>query len=275
MEKQSSSVVARLLGRLVGYMRRFLFRFLSVGPIPRHVAFILDGNRRYARKWKMDDRMGYKVGFLALMRLMRCCHELGVKYITVYVFSIENFKRRPEEVQTVMELMLEKIEGLIKEEGILNQYGVRVEFAGNLKLLAEPVRIAAEKAMRVTAHNKSLVLVVGVAYTSTDEMTHAAEECCRDKADRGSQQQLVEVADVERHMYMAVAPDPEILLRTSGETRLSNFLLWQTSNSLLYSPAALWPEVGLRHLVWAVLNFQRVQPYLHKRRNHLYLSTQQ
>ncbi|KAL1566661.1 ditrans,polycis-polyprenyl diphosphate synthase [Salvia divinorum] len=274
MEKQSNSLVVRLVGSLVGYMRRFLFRFLSVGPIPCHVAFILDGNRRYARKWKMDDRMGYKVGFLALMRLMRCCHELGVKYITVYVFSIENFKRRPEEVQNVMELMLEKIEGLIKEEGILNQYGVRMEFVGNLKLLAEPVRIAAEKAMRLTAHHKSLVLVVAVAYTSTDEITHAAQECCQDKAAHGNQQQLVEVADVERHMYMAVAPDPDILLRTSGETRLSNFLLWQTSNSLLYSPAVLWPEVGLHHLVWAVLNFQRVQSYLHKRRNCLYLSTQ-
>lgn len=274
MEEQTDSLMVRLLGSSASYVRRFLFRALSVGPVPRHIAFILDGNRRYARKWKLDDGTGYRAGFLALMRLMKCCYELGVKYITVYVFSIENFKRRPEEVQSVMDLMLEKIEGLLKEENIVQQYGVKVEFVGNLKLLSDPVRNAAEKAMKATAHNERLILVVAVAYTSTDEMAKAAHRCCQDKIAHGNHehnhdQELVEVADVERRMYMAIAPDPDILVRTSGETRLSNFMLWQTSNSLLYSPKALWPEIGLRHIIWAVLNFQRVQPYLHTRRNHL------
>ncbi|XP_057809381.1 dehydrodolichyl diphosphate synthase 6-like isoform X1 [Salvia miltiorrhiza] len=271
MERQSSSLVVRLLGSSASYMRRFLFRVLSVGPVPHHVAFILDGNRRFARKWKMEDVMGYRAGFLSLMTLIKCCYELGVKYITIYVFSIENFKRKPDEVRSVMDLMLEKIEGLLKEESILEQYGVRLEFVGNLKLLNESVRISAEKAMKATACNDRVILVVAVAYTSTDEMVHAAEQCCQDKSVDGK---LVEVADVERHMYMAGVPDPDILVRTSGETRLSNFLLWQTSNSLLYSPKALWPDVGLHHLIWAVLNFQRVQPYLRTRRNYLPLSTQ-
>ncbi|XP_047957082.1 dehydrodolichyl diphosphate synthase 6-like [Salvia hispanica] len=253
----SSNIIVRLFGSWVSYMRKCLFQVLSVGPVPSHLAFILDGNRRYARKWGLGEGMGHRAGFLSLMTLMKYCYELGVKYITVYAFSIDNFKRKPDEVQGVMDLMLEKIEGLVKEESIVNQYGVRVEFVGNLKLLSEPVRNAAEKAMRITAHNNRAILLIAVAYTSTDEIAHAAHQSCLDRKEG-----VIRLSDVERHMYMGVAPDPEILVRTSGETRLSNFLLWQTSSSLLSSPKALWPEMGLRHLVWLVLNFQRVQPYL-------------
>lgn len=274
MENSNNSVVVRLFGSSVSYMRRWLFRVLSVGPVPSHLAFILDGNRRYARKWKLGEGMGHRAGFLSLMTLMKYCYELGIKYVTIYAFSIDNFKRKPDEVQYVMDLMLEKIEGLLKEQSIVNQYGVRVEFVGNLKLLSDPVRYAAEKAMEATANNDTSVLLIAVAYTSTDEIAHAAQVSCQDKIAESIDRQAdvnnaIKLADVERHMYMAVAPDPDILVRTSGETRLSNFLLWQTSNSLLYSPKALWPEIGLRHLVWAVLNFQRVQPYLERRKKLL------
>lgn len=245
--------------------------------------------------------MGYSAGFLALMTLLKYCYELGVKYITIYVFSIENFKRRPGEVQSVMDLMVEKIQGMLKEEGVVKQYGVKVKFVGNLKLLNDSVRTAVEAAMNATASNDKVVLVVAVAYTSTDEMAHASEESCLEKAvkiqnienhkdfveigelegkvymngENGKKssnsdgRNVIKVGDVERNMYMAIAPDPDILIRTSGETRLSNFMLWQTTNTLLYSPKALWPEIELRHLVWAVLNFQRVRPYLERRRKQL------
>ncbi|KAI3462315.1 hypothetical protein Pfo_018995 [Paulownia fortunei] len=288
MENKRDTLVVRLFGSSVSYMRRCLFRVLSVGPVPNHLAFILDGNRRYAKKWNLGEGMGHRAGFLSLMTLMKYCYELGVKYVTIYAFSIDNFKRRPEEVQYVMDLMLEKIEGLLKEESIVNKYGVRVYFIGNLKLLSEPVRLAAEKAMKATSNNDKSILLICVAYTSTDEIVHAAQESCEDKwaeiqslmkisearngevdEEKKDANDVIKLADVERHMYMGVAPDPDILVRTSGETRLSNFLLWQTSNCLLYSPKALWPEIGLRHLVWAVLNFQRIHPYLERRRKQL------
>lgn len=293
----SSTTTVKLLGSTVSYMRRCLFRVLSVGPVPSHLAFILDGNRRYARKWNLGEGMGHRAGFLSLMTLMKYCYELGVKYVTIYAFSIDNFKRKPDEVQYVMDLMLEKIEGLLKEEHIVNQYGVRVLFVGNLNLLSAPVKLAADKAMEATAKNDRAILLIAVAYTSTDEIAHGCQESCLEKStkiqngevwrkvfngederhvfvSRGSMRKsssldvkgLIKVEDVERHMYMAGAPDPDILVRTSGETRLSNFLLWQTSCSLLYSPRALWPEMGLRHLVWMVLNFQRVQYYLERTR---------
>lgn len=375
VEKYSGNGLNRLFGDLASFLRRCLFRVLSVGPLPTHLAFIMDGNRRYAKKHNLEQGDGHKAGYLALMSLLQYCYELGIKYVTVYAFSIENFKRRPDEVQSLMDLMLEKIGALLMEESVVNQYGIRVYFIGNLKLLTEPVRVAAEKVMRETANNNKAVLLVCVAYTSSDEIVHAVEESCKDKRkdiplwnsypseaytyngviedvkegemingiivhdvqnlcdDRLDETQglkgsigfngevggfkkengfttydahesfeskwdqvltpkasrtekssglevescenlreihpIIKLVDVEKHMYMAVAPDPDILIRSSGETRLSNFLLWQTSHCPLYSPAVLWPEIGLWQLVWVILNFQRAHSYLEKKKKQL------
>lgn len=278
MRGDNDGIFIKLLGALVTSMRRFMFRVISVGPIPNHIAFIMDGNRRYAKKNKLEQLSGHNAGFMALMSLLGYCYELGLKYVTVYAFSIDNFKRRPEEVQQLMDLMLEKIEGLLKEESIVNQYGVRLYFIGNLNLLHEPVRNAAEKAMLATAKNTKTVLLICVAYTSTDEITHSAQESCVKKWDgtangdydgeitkQREEKRTIKLVDLEKHMYMGVAPDPDILIRSSGETRLSNFLLWQSSNCVLYSPRALWPEIGLWHVMWAVLNFQRYHSYVEKK----------
>ncbi|KAF8377441.1 hypothetical protein HHK36_030818 [Tetracentron sinense] len=289
MEKGGAGTSSLLLGTLGSLMRKCLFSVLSVGPIPNHIAFILDGNRRYARKWKLKEGGGHRVGFLALMSLLKYCYELGVKYVTIYAFSIDNFNRKPNEVKYVMDLMQEKIEGLLKEENILRRYGVRVYFVGKLSLLSDPVRIAAEKAMLATADNTNAVLLVCVAYTSTNEIVHAIAESYKEK--QGKSQDLnsngvcsnegvgvdetdqeknrIKLSDLEKHMYMAVAPDPDILVRTSGETRLSNFLMWQSTYCHLYSPEALWPEIGLQHLVWSVLVFQRHHSYMEKKKKQL------
>lgn len=352
MQKSTGGITSHLLEGLCCYLRRCVFAILSVGPVPNHIAFIMDGNRRYAKKRNLGEGDGHRAGFAALLSILRYCYELRVRYVTVYAFSIDNFKRKPKEVETFMELMREKIEELLQQESIIHEYGVRLHFIGNLQLLAEPVRLAVEKAMRVTAHNNERVLLICVAYTSRDEIVHAVEESCKDKwnevqaskeakvsndafarineglernsldlhfqdsgtkicsrvvdrveggvkdgllehnaekhdcnyseAEITSCNGLVEITeerrykqsglpsiklvDVEKHMYMAVAPDPDILIRTSGEARLSNFLLWQTSTCPLYAPKALWPEIGLRHLVWAVLNFQRHHFYLEKKK---------
>ncbi|KAM2408019.1 hypothetical protein ACFX1X_027117 [Malus domestica] len=274
-ESESRAIASQKLGGLGTFLRKCLFSVVSVGPIPEHIAFIMDGNRRYAKRRNLPVGEGHRAGFPSLMSILR----------------IDNFKRRPDEVKTLMDLLREKIEGLLEKESIVNQFGNRVYFIGNLKLLNESVRVAAEKAMKATANNSKAVLLICVAYTSCDEIIHAVEESCNVKkseiraqingakggrnGDEGefleSEKQLpvVKVVNVEKHLYMSVAPDPDILIRTSGETRLSNFLLWQTSNCPLYSPAALWPDLGLWHLVWAILNFQRNDNYLEKKRKQM------
>nr|XP_016495908.1 PREDICTED: dehydrodolichyl diphosphate synthase 6-like [Nicotiana tabacum] len=284
MLKSMDGLAEKLFGSSLLYMLKPLFRILSVGPIPNHVAFILDGNRRYAKKRNMAVSNGYRAGFMAIMSMLKYCYVLGVKYMTIYAFSIDNFKRRPEEVQYLMDLMLEKIEGLLHKESVVNQYGVRVHFVGNLKLLSEPVRVAAEKAMQATANNTNSTLLICVAYSSTDEIVHAVQSSCQEKWNEIQElnanqpqnvevtkeiqelNQIIQLVDIERHMYMRLAHNPDMLIRTSGETRLSNFLLWQTTNCLLYSPKVLFPEIGLRHLIWAVLHFQRLYPHLEKRK---------
>lgn len=286
MEREAS-ITGGYWRRFSSFLRKCMFNVLSVGPVPNHIAFIMDGNRRYAKKRNLPVGDGHRAGFSSLMWILGYCYELGVKYVTIYAFSIDNFKRLPNEVQTLMDLMLEKIEELLKEESIVNQYGIRLCFIGNLKLLSDNVREAVERAMKVTAKNDRAVLLICVAYTSTDEIVHAVEESCEDKLDRSQTvdkinawtnhsdqtppedhkyDTAIKVLDIENRMYMAVAPDPDILVRSSGETRLSNFLLWQSGHCQLYSPAALWPDIGLWHLVCAVLCYQRSYPYLQKKR---------
>ncbi|XP_047324970.1 dehydrodolichyl diphosphate synthase 6-like [Impatiens glandulifera] len=253
-------------------MRSLIFRILSVGPIPNHIAFIMDGNRRYSKKHNLGQGDGHKAGFIALMSLLKYCYELGIKYVTIFAFSIDNFRRHPAEVQYVMDLMQDKMEILLKETTIVHDYGVRIHFVGDLKLLPTPVRLAAEKVMRATANNNRTVLFVCVAYTSLNQIIRAVEEACHEKIIKiddcinYKDEEVIMEVDIEKYADMAVAPDPDILVRSSGETRLSNFLLWQTSNCMLYSPKALWPEMSLKHIVWAVLDYQRHYLFLEKQR---------
>ncbi|KAG0477359.1 hypothetical protein HPP92_014200 [Vanilla planifolia] len=256
-------------------LRRLLFSILAFGPMPNHIAFIMDGNRRYANR-RMEQGTGHRAGFSALISVLRYCYEMGVKYVTIYAFSIENFKRKPEEVQSTMNLMKEKIDELMQKQSIVSEYGVRVNFLGNLNLLENDVRLSIEKFMRSTSNNTEPVLSICVAYTSTDEITHAIEKSCCEKKHlmlqknpNGFQnvltgEDIVSVDDLESYLYTASCPDPDIIIRTSGETRLSNFLLWQSSFTQLQSPAPLWPEFSLRHLAWAILQYQRAFSYLEK-----------
>ncbi|KAJ0753660.1 putative rubber cis-polyprenylcistransferase [Helianthus annuus] len=284
-EERPSGVISKWLGGLISTMRRLLFTFMSSGPIPQHIAFIMDGNRRFAKKWKLDEGAGHKAGFLSLLSVLKYCYEVGVKYVTVYAFSLDNFNRRPDEVQYVMDIMYEKIQGFLKELDMVNRYGVRVLFIGDLNRLDEPVRLAAEKAMEATAKNTKTYLLVCVAYTSSHEIPRAIYEACQEKSlalassgknddgivnddddDDDDDDDVIKVVDLEKHMYMGVVPDPDILVRSSGETRLSNFLLWQSTNSLLYSPKALWPEMGFWQVVWGILKYQNKCYYLEKKK---------
>ncbi|OVA19571.1 Decaprenyl diphosphate synthase-like [Macleaya cordata] len=284
-----NTIGTKFLGKLGYLFRKCIFSVVSVGPIPTHIAFIMDGNRRYARKYNLKEGSGHRVGFLALMTMLKYCSELGVKYVTAYAFSADNFKRQPVEVQYVMDLMQEKIEELLKEESTLSRFGVRLHFVGNLKLLKESTRAAVEKAMAATANNNNIMVLICVAYSSTDEIVNAVQESYNEKhrkvqeqdssgsggdlievdSDENDQEFAIKISDLERRMYMSVFPEPDILVRSSGANRLSNFLLWQTTNCYLYSPAVLWPEISLWHLVWVILNFQRVQPNLEKKKKQL------
>jgi ditrans,polycis-polyprenyl diphosphate synthase len=270
-------VTTGVLASLQNFLRKCLVAVLSYGPMPKHIAFIMDGNRRYAKFRSIQEGTGHRVGFSALMSNLLYCYEMGVKYITVYAFSIDNFKRDPSEVKTLMDLMEEKINELLEKSSVINKLNCRINFWGNLDMLCEPVRLAAQKLMESTAGNTGLVLSVCMPYNSTSEIVNAVNEACAERRETSQKQNSgdavnngvrseISVADLDRHMYSAGCPDPDIVIRTSGESRLSNFLLWQTTFSHLQNPDPLWPEFSFSHLVWALLQYQRVYPYLEQNR---------
>ncbi|GAQ89029.1 di-trans,polycis-polyprenyl diphosphate synthase [Klebsormidium nitens] len=234
----------------------------------------MDGNRRYADRSKIDRRSGHVSGYASLMKTLEACLNLGVEVITVYAFSIDNFKRSPEEVSALMDLVEEKLIALAKETELINKYGICVKLVGNTSLLPEAVQRAGKHAEAVTGHHSRSRLNLALAYTSRDEIRHAVE-CVRDDFVAGSRPSSEVNQDphaqssgrpfqaaIEEHLYTSGCPPVDLLVRTSGEARLSNFLLWQSSSACLAFCQALWPEFSFRHLVWAVLEYQRAKPWL-------------
>jgi ditrans,polycis-polyprenyl diphosphate synthase len=274
-------ITTGVLASFQNFFRKCLIAVLSYGPMPKHIAFIMDGNPRYAKFISVLEGTGHRAGFSALMANLLYCFEMGVKYITVYAFSIDNFKRDPTEVQNLMDLMEEKINELLENRNVINKLNCRINFWGNLDMLCEPVSLAARKLMESTAENTGLVLSVRMPYNSTSETVNAVNEVCAERrqmlqkenagnfdvpAAKNDVPSEISVADLDRYMYSAGCPDPDIVIRTSGETRLSNFLLWQTTFSHLQNPDPLWPEFSFKDHVWAILQYQRAHPYLEQNR---------
>lgn len=231
-------------------------RVLKQGPIPHHVAFIMDGNRRFAREQNINRSHGHLKGFERLAKTLDWCLELGITEVTVYAFSIENFKRSQEEVDGIMDLAREKFIKLIAEKDKLMEHGVRVRVLGKLTMLPEDLQITIAYAEEMTKDNNKAQLNVCMAYTSREEMCHAMREAA-EGVQRGILQEDDLSEDVlEQCLYTSQSPSPDLLLRTSGEVRLSDFLLWQSSYAVLSFMPVLWPDFSVWHLYVGVLHYQ-------------------
>ncbi|OMO71258.1 Di-trans-poly-cis-decaprenylcistransferase-like protein [Corchorus capsularis] len=178
-----------------------------------------------------------------------------------------------------MDLLKFTFELSTEKSSIAHRYNIKFHFSGNLDLLSEPVTNAAKELMAKTANYSKFVFTFCIAYTSTDEMVHAVQVACKERQSEMRElkgiagdyepEKPVKVVDIEKHMYMAIAPDLDIVVRSAGENRLSNFLLWQMANIDLYSTPTLWPEMNFWHLVLAVLDYQRNHSYLEKKKKLL------
>ncbi|XP_073728667.1 dehydrodolichyl diphosphate synthase complex subunit DHDDS [Misgurnus anguillicaudatus] len=237
-------------------LERLTANILRAGPMPKHVAFIMDGNRRYAQKRHVERQEGHTQGFDKLAETLRWCLNLGIHEVTVYAFSIENFKRSREEVDGLMELARQKFSRLLMEQENLEKHGVRIRVLGDLTLLPLDLQQVIAKAVVSTrAHNKCF-LNVCFAYTSRYEIANAVKEMAW-----GVEQGLIKSSDVSEVLlseclYSSNSPNPDLLIRTSGEVRLSDFLLWQTSYSCLAFQSVLWPEYSFWNLCEAILQYQ-------------------
>ncbi|XP_035744293.1 dehydrodolichyl diphosphate synthase complex subunit DHDDS isoform X2 [Egretta garzetta] len=208
-------------------IERFCANIIKAGPMPKHVAFIMDGNRRYAQKCHVERQQGHSQGFDKLAQTLRWCLNLGIREVTVYAFSIENFKRSKEEVDGLMDLARQKFSRLLEEQESLKKHGVCIRVLGDLPLLPLDIQELIAQAVLATRNYNKCFLNVCFAYTSRHEISNAVREMAW-----GVEQGLLEPSDVsesllDKCLYTNNSPDPDLLIRTSGEVRLSDFLLWQ------------------------------------------------
>lgn len=223
--------------------------------VPCHVAIIMDGNGRWAKKRALNRLKGHKAGIEAVREAIRCANDIGVDYLTIYSFSTENWKRPQEEVSGLMELfaktMLAEVDGLHEEQ-------VRVRTIGDLSMLPEETRQAFDRAWEKTKNNSGMTLVVAVNYGSRQEIIQAVEKTAvqlAEKRDQGSAALTEEL--FKGNLYTVDIPDPDLLIRTSGEMRISNFLLWQIAYTELYCTDVLWPDFTRYDFLSAVLAYQK------------------
>ena len=240
------------------FHERMACRIVSAGPIPKHVAFIMDGNRRFARDrgWNVAD--GHRSGYDKLEETLRWCCELGVHGVTVYAFSIENFKRSAEEVGALMSLTTEKLRKMSEEDNLIQKRGVRVRIVGDLSRVSDELRTAMRHVMRMTQGNSKHTLTVCFSYTSRNEIASSVRRLADACADGRLEPDDVSTDLIERCLLTSTValPPVDFIVRTSGERRLSDFLLWQSASCAVAFTHVLWPELSLLRFLSLLLRFQ-------------------
>jgi len=223
------------------------------GVVPRHVAIIMDGNGRWARAHMMPRPIGHREGMKSVREVVEGAIEVGVEVLSLFAFSQENWQRPAGEVSALMSLLEEYIQ---KEADELDEQGVRVVFLGDLDRLGAPQRTAVDRVMAQTAGNTKLLLNLFISYGSRAELVRAAQLLAADVAAGVLTPAQIDEKAFAAKLFTADCPDPDLLIRTSGELRISNFLLWQLAYTELFISPVLWPDFSRRELYEAILDYQ-------------------
>ena len=227
---------------------------LDTNRIPRHIAIIMDGNGRWATEKGKPRSYGHQAGVDTVRRITSECTRLGVKYLTLYTFSTENWNRPADEVAALMGLVLSSL-----EDEIFMKNNVRFRVVGDMKRLPEAVQQKLQETMDHTAANTAMTMVVALSYSSRWEITEAARAIAQKVKEGTLDPAEISEETVEEHLATAFMPDPDLLIRTGGEQRISNYLLWQIAYSELYFCDTFWPDFSEADLQKAILSFQNRQ----------------
>ena len=222
--------------------------------MPAHVAVIMDGNRRWARSHRLPTIEGHRRGVIALREMVRGCVDLGIPVLTVYAFSTENWKREALEVSLLLDLL---VQFAVSEAAELQKAGVRVRAIGRLEQLPKHQHDVVRELESKTAANRGLLLNVAINYSARAELVDAAKAIASAVKAGELEPDAVDERLIQTHLYTAQLPDPDILIRTGGEYRLSNFLLWQLAYTELWVTERFWPDFRRQDLVDAVAAFQK------------------
>ncbi len=224
--------------------------------LPRHIAIIMDGNGRWAKERGLPRIAGHEQGANSVRAVTEACVELGIEFLTVYAFSTENWKRPEAEVNALWALLEHFIE---QETPTMMKNNVRMKAIGRLHELPESCQRALQATIELTAKNTATTVVLAVNYSGRTELVDATREICAKIASAQLQPADVSVETISQHLYTKDIPDPDLLIRTSGEMRLSNFLLWQLSYTEIFVTDTLWPDFGKADLHAAVEEFKNRQ----------------
>ena len=222
--------------------------------LPRHVAIIMDGNGRWAEKKGGERIFGHRNGVESVRRVVEAAGELGVDYLTLYAFSTENWKRPRTEIEALMTLLTSAISN---ETNKLNENNVRLLVIGNVSDLPKSVHKKLMKSVDFLSENTGLTLVLALSYSGRWEITNAVRKMVSDAASGDLDPDRVDSTMLESYLATSFMPDPELLIRTSGERRISNFLLWQLAYTELYFTPVLWPDYRKEHFYEAIIDYQR------------------
>ena len=226
---------------------------LDLSNLPAHIAVIMDGNGRWAKKRFLNRVKGHEKGADVVRAVVRTCREIGIRFLTLYAFSTENWQRPKVEVSALMSLLKRF---LIDETPEMLDNRIRLNVIGQIERLPDDVQVEIRRAMHVTAHNTGMCLNLALSYGGRSEIVRAVMEIAA-----GIENGTLKVSDisealVEQHLYTAGMPDPELLIRTSGEMRISNFLLWQIAYSEIFITQTLWPDFTKDELIGIIKDFQ-------------------
>lgn len=219
---------------------------ISKNNIPKHIAIIMDGNGRWAKSQGIKRIFGHKKGVNAVRSAVEACVEVGVEYLTLYAFSTENWDRPKVEVDGLMTLLVDTVKS---EIGLLQNNGIKLRTIGDITALPKNTRNSLEEAMELTKDNKRMDLVLALNYSGRWDIIQATNKAI-------ASGNIVDEHSFEKNLSTYTIPDPELLIRTSGEERISNFLLWQTAYTEFYFSDVLWPDFTKDHLFKAVIDYQ-------------------
>ncbi len=221
--------------------------------IPRHIAVIMDGNGRWAKQRSLKRIEGHRKGAESVSEIVRACREIGVRYLTLFAFSVENWQRPREEVTALMVLLREYLLSELEE---MMENGISLKSIGNVEALPPLIRETLTEIAAKTRENDRMTLTLALSYGGRDEIVAAAREIARRARAGTLKEEEITKETFSRFLFTAAMPDPDILIRTSGEYRISNFLLWQMAYTELYFTDVLWPDFSREHLLRAIADYQ-------------------
>ncbi|KAK9472621.1 putative undecaprenyl diphosphate synthase-domain-containing protein [Dipodascopsis tothii] len=235
-----------LMQYFMTYTQDVFTNILKTGPVPQHVAFVMDGNRRFARMRKMEVKEGHSAGFESLAHILEMCYQVGIKVVTVYAFSIENFKRPPVEVDALMEIARTKLLQMIHHGDLADRFGISIRILGQRKMIPADVLAVIDQSMEMTKNNKTAILNICFPYTSRDDIACSMQdivELAEKKQLSPEDIDMIDEKTMEDHMFTKDCPPLDILVRTSGVERFSDFMLWQGHQDCTVEFVdCLWPD---------------------------------